>query len=89
MKKPKKIIHVARQQIACNLKNNINEPVIIVRKGNKSQRFKYVKVFGEVDIIQSDKPLPCGARVWIETRENVFCTNSPFMECLPKEITIL
>ncbi len=72
----KKIIHVAKQAISCNLKNNTNDPTIIVRTGNKSSRFHNVVVKGLSEIKQAqEKPLACGARVWIETFGTVIGTN--------------
>lgn len=68
----KQIVHVARQAIASNLKHGRNDPVIIVRTGSQSVRAHEVELVtpaGEVlgrFTYSPDKPLPCGARVWLE-----------------------
>lgn len=56
----KTIIHIHRQRIARNLKvaPSNREPPIIVRQGKHRE---YVP----------DKPLDCGARVWIETEMGI------------------
>ena len=57
-------MHVIRS----NKKNGTNEPVITV-KTYKSNTFGHeVEILGKSKVVYSpDKPLSCGARVWIET----------------------
>lgn len=66
------IIHVYRQRIASNLKHGTDEPVIIVREGRKRSYHHKVHIEGPCDIVyNSEKPLSCGARCWIETTSKV------------------
>lgn len=73
----KTIIHVNQHNIRKNIKNNTNAPVITV-KTYKSNDYAHQAVikdkYGEevARVIYSpDKPLSCGARVWIETKNEV------------------
>ena len=68
-----RIIHIHRGRIDGNRKNGTSEPPIIVRKGTKREAYGNVVQIGEhTRIVYSpDKPLDCGARVWIETTEKV------------------
>ena len=65
-------IHVNQHKIRSNKKHNLNEPVITV-KTSKSNTYRHeVELLGPSKIIYSpDKPLSCGARVWIETEGEV------------------
>ena len=66
------IIHVAQDAIRRNAKLGTTEPAIIVRKGSKSQRFQEVEILGPSKLVSSpNKPLRCGARVWITTNSEV------------------
>lgn len=68
----KTIIHVNQAVIRRNRKLGTNEPPIIVRTYKGTRRAHNVKVQGDVEIInRPDKPLSCGARVWIETKGKV------------------
>lgn len=72
----KTIIHVNQHKIKSNAKNKLNEPVLTIKTWNNS---KYENVYcheveieGPSKVIYSpDKPLNCGARVWIETKGKV------------------
>ena len=68
----KKRIHVNQHVIRSNKKNNEKEPVIIV-KTYKSNDYCYEAIItGPSKVIYSpDKPLACGAKVWIETDADV------------------
>lgn len=65
----KKIIHVARNAIKSNIKNNTTNPTIIVRERGKSIRYNSVEILGPSKIVEG--ALGCGARVWIETNSEV------------------
>jgi len=72
----KKIIHVNQHQIRHNAKHGTSDPVLTVKtyKSNEYASEVLVKKDNEVvaKIVYSpDKPLSCGARVWIETEEEV------------------
>ena len=65
-------IHVNQHKIRSNLKHNLKEPVI-TGKTSKSNTYAHeVKIKGPSKVIYSpDKPLSCGAKVWIETESEV------------------
>ena len=65
-------IHVNQHKIRSNKKHNLNEPVITVKTSKSNTYAHEVEVLGPSKIIYSpDKPLSCGARVWIETESKV------------------
>ena len=65
-------IHVNQHKIRSNKKHNLNEPVITVKTSKSNTYAHEVEVLGPSKIIYSpDKPLSCGARVWIETEGEV------------------
>ena len=65
-------IHVNQQKIRSNKKHNLNEPVITVKTSKSNTYGHEVELLGPSKIIYSpDKPLSCGARVWIETEGEV------------------
>jgi len=70
----KKRIHVNQHKIKSNSKHGTKEPVITV-KTYKSNTYCYeVDIKGPCKVIYSpDKPLSCGAKVWIETDSDVEC----------------
>ena len=68
MKERLKRIHINMHKIRANKKNGTKEPVITIKTSKKNIYAHTVKILGGSDIIYSpDKPLNCGARVWIET----------------------
>jgi|TARA_R110002012_G_scaffold4058_3_gene18784 hypothetical protein len=65
-------IHVNQHKIRSNKKHNLNEPVITVKTSKSNDYGHEVEILGPSKIIYSpDKPLSCGARVWIETEGEV------------------
>ena len=65
-------IHVNQHKIRSNKKNNLNDPVITVKTSKSNTYGHEVEVLGPSKVIYSpDKPLSCGARVWIETNSDV------------------
>lgn len=68
----KTIIHVNQHKIRSNQKTGKREPVLTV-KTYKSNRYAHsVEIKGPCTVVYSpDKPLTCGARVWIETASEV------------------
>ena len=63
-----KRIHINMHNIRYNKKNNAKKPVITVKTSKENIYGHRVKILGGSDVIYSpDKPLSCGARVWIET----------------------
>ena len=68
----KKRIHINMHQIRANKKNNTREPVITIKTYKSNTYAHEVDILGSSKVIYSpDKPLSCGARVWIETEANV------------------
>jgi len=64
----KTIIHVNQHVIKRNSKLGENNPVLTVKTYNSNTYAHEVEIQGPSRIIYSpDKPLSCGARVWIET----------------------
>ena len=68
----KKKIHINMHKIRANKKNGTNEPVITVKTYKSNTYAHEVEILGESKVVYSpDKPLSCGARVWIETDAEV------------------
>ena len=73
----KKVIHVNQQKIRSNLKNGTKDPVITCKTYKDNQYGHEVIIYDDNDneiarvIYSPDKPLSCGARVWIETKNKV------------------
>ena len=68
----KKRIHVNQFKIKANNKNKTNDPVITIKTYKDNVYAHEVKILGESTVIYSpDKPLSCGAKVWIETNAKV------------------
>jgi hypothetical protein len=68
----KTIVHVNMHVIRSNQKTGERKPVLTV-KTHKSNTYAHeVSINGPSKVIYSpDKPLSCGARVWIETQTPV------------------
>lgn len=67
-------IHVNQHAIKRNKKDGNNLPVISVKTYNKNRYAHNVEILGPSKVIYSpEKPLSCGARVWIETEAEVIC----------------
>lgn len=68
----KTIIHVNQHNIKHNRKNNDDLPVLTVKTYKSNTYAHAVKIHGESEIVYSpDKPLSCGAHVWIQTQAEV------------------
>lgn len=73
----KTIIHVNQHVIRRNATSGATEPVLTV-KTYKSNTYAHEAVIRDADgnevarvVYSPDKPLSCGARVWIETTHDV------------------
>jgi len=67
-----KRIHVNQHNIRSNKKNGTNKPVITVKTSKSNDYAHNVEVLGPSKVIyRPDKPLSCGAKVWIETTAEV------------------
>ena len=68
----KTIIHVNQHVIKRNSKLRENNPVLTVKTYNSNTYAHTVEIQGPSRVVYSpDKPLSCGARVWIETNSPV------------------
>ena len=64
----KKRIHINQHNIRHNLKHSDYKPVVTVKTYKENIKCMGVKILGECEVIYSpDKPLSCGAKVWLET----------------------
>ena len=72
----KTIIHVNQHHIKHNAKTGERKPTLTV-KTYKANRYAHeVEIHGGSRVVYSpDKPLSCGARVWIETQAEVTLYN--------------
>jgi hypothetical protein len=65
-------IHVNQHVIKANAKNGESNPIFTIKQGGSNTYAFNVKVKGEMELVYSpDKPLSCGAKVWIETRGDI------------------
>ena len=68
----KKRIHINQHVIRANKKNGTNDPAITVKTSRNNYYANRVEIGGSSSVVYSpDKPLSCGARVWIETDSRV------------------
>jgi len=68
----KKKIHVNQHVIRSNYKTGEKKPCLTVKTYKTNTYANEVEIKGASKVIYSpDKPLPCGARVWIETDAEV------------------
>jgi hypothetical protein len=68
----KTIIHVNQHVVKANTKNGTNDPVLTVKTYKQNTYAHEVEINGPSKVVYSlDKPLSCGARVWIETNSEV------------------
>ena len=73
----KKIIHINQHKIRSNAKTGKREPVITCKTYKSNDYAKEVEVLdksGNVSckiVYSPDKPLSCGAKVWIETSNEI------------------
>ena len=70
----KKKIHVNQHKIRSNKKTGDREPVLTVKTYKSNDYCHEALIKGPCRVIYSpDKPLSCGAKVWIETESEVIC----------------
>ena len=71
----KTIIHVNQHIIKANAKNGTKLPVLSVKTYKSNRYASEATIHGKSKVVYSaDKPLSCGARVWIETEAEVTYT---------------
>ena len=65
-------IHVNQHKIRANKKTGSRDPVLTVKTYKSNDYGHEVRIKGPCKIVyRPDKPLSCGARVWIETESDV------------------
>lgn len=70
----KRVIHINQHVIKRNKKTGEREPVITCKTYKSNDYCSEVLIKGECKVVYSpDKPLSCGATVWIETQSDVIC----------------
>jgi len=68
----KTIIHVNQHVIKSNRKTGANDPVLTVKTYKSNTYAHEVEILGPSKVVYSpDKPLSCGAHVWIETQAKI------------------
>lgn len=68
----KTIIHVNQHVIKSNRKTGALDPVLTVKTYKSNTYAHEVEILGPSKVVYSpDKPLSCGAHVWIETQAKV------------------
>jgi hypothetical protein len=68
----KTIVHVNQHVVRSNIKTGAKEPVLTVKTYKSNTYANEVQINGPSKVVYSpDKPLSCGARVWIETESEV------------------
>lgn len=68
----KTIVHVNQHVIRSNLKKGKTDPVLTVKTYKANTYAHEVEIKGPCRVVYSpNKPLSCGARVWIETEGEV------------------
>lgn len=72
----KTVIHVNQHVIRANKKKGEQRPVLTVKTSKTNVYAHEVEISGPCKVIyRPDKPLSCGARVWIETTSQVTIKN--------------
>lgn len=74
----KKRIHVNQHKIRSNKKLRRNDPVLTVKTYKDNQYAHEILINGPCRLVyRPDKPLSCGAHVWIETDSEVMVLENP------------
>lgn len=69
MKRRLKRIHVNQHVIRRNRLQGESAPPLTVKVGRENHKAHRVEVYGPCSVVyRPERPLDCGARVWIETR---------------------
>lgn len=67
-----KRIHINKHVILANRKHGRNDPPLRVKTSRENMPAYNVRILGPSELVyRPDRPLSCGARVWIETRAEV------------------
>lgn len=76
------IIHVNQHIVRKNGKTGSRDPVLTVKQGRTNTYATTVEVLGPSRVVYSpDRPLSCGAKVWIETDAEVVLAGAAAPPC--------
>ena len=65
-------IHVNTHKLRFNRRHGTNNPVITIKTSHSNRYAHKVEILGPSTVIyRPEKPLSCGARIWIETDSKV------------------
>jgi hypothetical protein len=62
-----KRLHVNQHNIRANIKDDVDRPIFTCKASGNNYYGHEVDIHGPSTLVYPDKPLSCGARVWIET----------------------
>ena len=67
-----KRIHINQHKIKSNSKNYVQEPVITCKTSKENRYGSKVEIWNDGEVVatikyEPNKPLSCGAKVWVET----------------------
>ena len=65
------IVHVNQQNIKSNSNKGTNFPVVRVQQGSKVSYYHEVEIKGNCKLVYRNKPLGCGAKVWLEAEPHI------------------
>ena len=83
MRKKKTVIHVNQHRIRSNYKTGARDSVLTVKdwkQNRKSNSVQIIDACGQVVaevVYRPDKPLACGAGVWVQTYNEVIVVDPP------------
>jgi hypothetical protein len=78
MRQAKTIVHVNLNVIRDNLRTGMCNPPITVKSRGQNVYAHAVEILGPSQLVyRPDKPLSCGARLWLETHAQVVCDGQP------------
>lgn len=88
----KTIVHVNQHVIAANARSGARDAVLTVKTYKENRYAHAVRVRGPSRLVYSpNKPLSCGARVWLETQAEVelFVGATPASAYLPETLIVV
>lgn len=71
----KKRIHINQHELRKNLKDGGYRPCITVKTYKQNVYGHEVEILGPSKLVYPERPLSCGARIWIETEGQVIVHN--------------
>ena len=67
-----KRLHVNQHILRSNRKHGLADPPITIQTSRGSQRCRTARIMGESSLVyRPDKPISCGAVLWIETTARI------------------